>query len=304
MAVAQHTCPLCNAALRVRTPVRDGESFSCPDCSQDLRFRTGPGETEVVAGQQPRDLKISRHTDPSRRSRLVAWGFSTVLLIVLAVYLAGGTADDAASPGGSVSQSSGNDATRGNEKTPTPDAPTTDTAAPQQPANEIVAAEVGESPGTPDPDAGSDSAEPGSTPAKPTDSALAEQATDIDPAAPVEPSLTEPSTTEPAVTQPPIDPVAAERAAKEQQAIARVREKLDAKLLSYQTPGPVPLGGFLDEVSRLAGTWINTSSVPDTLDKTVSVSLEETTVLEVLEEGLRQSQLHFEIRANGIHLQR
>ena len=276
MRILEQQCPHCNAKLRLRGPARGGQKLSCPDCSKPLVVAdTSNGVSLTAAATEPTSLPGSPSVSQHRVSpTVVAWSVSGALMLLLGWGLLG--PEEPTEP----------------PAAPKPTTPVAkDTAeldrqepalVPQQPVAEPTSSE-------PPTDAVSINAAP------PPDEVPREVGSEKEAEVPVK---------APAIPAAPTEAerLAAAQAAREAEAITSIRKRLSLPLASYEMQRPATLRVFVEEMSRLAATWINTNGLGDRLEQQVQVELAATTLDEVLAAGLNQVGLAFEVLPTGIHL--
>lgn len=290
MRILEQQCPHCNAKLRLRGPARGGQELSCPDCSNPLVVAvTSDGVSLVASSPAIPTMRVpaaaSNHTSPT----VIAWGVAAALLLLLLGWSFWESDEFSTHPAvveapvQSESVSSGPEqlepATPENKPGPTlPPAP----VKIDQPASEIASVDA-----TPPADEPSETNET----SRGTPDELPATSTPVAPP-PMKPTLKED------------EKLAAAQAAEDAATVATIRERLSIPVGSYHMQQAQSLGVFLDELSRLTATWINTNGFEENLSRPVQVSLTDTTPEAVLAAGLKQAELRFEISRTGLHLVR
>ena len=290
MQVIEQQCPYCNARLRLRGPAREGEKLSCPDCSKLLVVESGNTELRLIAAEAtPVVLPGSPVASKNRISpTVVAWCVATAVMLPIGWSLLGPDETDSALPATGQPKI----ATESNGLEPARSSTTKD-----QPAEG--------SPGVPESNEPVDStvSPVGIDPPPPGDKVLAADGQSDElpgPATSGKQVDQNPSDAEPAPTE--AEEQASLQAAADATAIASIRRRFSVRLTTYQMQRPVKLRVFLDEVSRLGATWINTNGLGKSLDKLVQVRLTDTTLEAVLTEGLKQVDFQYTLGVTGIRL--
>lgn len=302
MQILEHQCPRCRTRLRLRGPLRESHEFDCPDCAQPLCLQTRHGDNTLVARERSRALQTAADRKPApagsrhgNTPKIVAWTVSGAILLAFMIYLFSGETQ----------------ATSGSAESP--DRSATANAPPAIPSDqESAQTSVADSavPATnPPPDTAENTTPAASTlvnidspppdePSEPAGTEIAQAAIDETPQATDTPR----SSPNAAAAVEPSNAEAELAAAREREAITAIRDRMDVRLVRYQTSKPVPLRAFLDELSKLTATWINTQTAGDQLDTLVSVSMENCSARDVLTAGLEQAGYTWHVLANGIHL--
>lgn len=275
MRIIEQQCPHCNAKLRLRGPAHGGQKLSCPDCSKPLVVAaTSSGVSLTAAATEPTSLPGSSLSQNKVSPTVVAWSVSGALMLLLGWGLLG--PEDPTEPPAALEPTTpvAKDATQLDRQEPA--------LVPVQPVAEPTSSE-------PPTDVVSINAAP------PPDEVPPERGSGKEPEVPGE---------APAISAAPTEAerLAAAQAAKEAEAITSIRKRLTLPLASYDMQRPATLRAFVEEMSRLTATWINTNGLGENLDKPVQVKLTETTLEAVLTEGLGQLGLRFEVLPTGIHM--
>jgi hypothetical protein len=157
-----------------------------------------------------------------------------------------------------------------------------------------------EAPGRPEPPSGLGESEPIDVPMVAVDEPAPE---DLMPSTPATVAP------EPAIDTAPPEPVetveeaeARLKAERDAVSIAATQQRLSLPLLSYESSAGLTLQAFLTEMSGLAATRIVDGPAASNPDVLIKLSVENTTVGEVLSAGLKQAKMVHQVRPNGIYL--
>lgn len=310
MQLLEQQCPHCNALLRLRGPVREAQQFTCPDCSRPLKARINGGLTSLVQTELNPFQSPVRQTNQPASSRsvspaLIAWGVAGTLMLAMLWILLG--SEGSAPPLVTVAGTG--------VKEEIPDAPG------GEPPEELKPAAIEPAPPA---EVTKDPSPPNVVPvSKPTTNTTIGTGIDAPPPAdepvadsipapeePMGPGIADANDISPTIDTPTAadqsptrsaEMIARQREEQNAAAVTAIQQRLQTEIVSYEMEQPVRLRDFLDELSKLSATWINTNELGEKLDSTVQVSLKKTTVEAILLDGLRQAGLQFEVLPNGIH---
>lgn len=277
MQVYEHECPDCHCRLRLRGPLREGHDFKCPDCAASLTLHVHSGGSEVA--RAPDNAAVGVRTTSASTPKIIAWTVAGLMLLGFGVFVFSGPEEPEPEHQKPVSK---------------PPAIAITQPEPEEPAAPV------EVPGNPILPPGPDESEPIDVPMVAVDEPAPED---------LVPSVPATVVPEPVIDAPPPEPIetaeeaeARLKAERDAASIAATQQRLSLPLLSYESSEDLTLQAFLTEMSGLAATRIVDGPVASKSDMLITLSVENTTVGEVLSAGLKQAKIIHQVRPNGIYL--
>ncbi len=280
----QFPCPHCQAPLRIRNRAYLGKELDCPHCDQPIRIVAGIDDEFVAEPLQelPRpsaSVVPPRTLTPQLFGWIVAGGLA-VLLLLIVLWPVDNASSETANTDPPPSESANSDeeppADQTNEPAATPSPPSV--GEPPEPAD------IPDVPGIP--------------------VARVEQEP---PPLPIDVPLPAPRNADDQadLAEAPIEPLLATEDSIEPPVRVDVRKSLGVRVSQFDQPRPVAIRELLFSLEEFVGVPIRTDDnriEPAQLDRTVTVSLNDTTLGEILSTVTRQAGLSYLIQDDEIVL--